>query len=120
MAPKSRSLLFPLLLILLVSSINETGATFFGIWRPINDLKGQVVEQIAKFAVTEHNKKAKTSLEFVSVVQGETKLVSGKNYRLVISAKDSAAAQPKNYSVVVWSRPWIKFQQLLTFDEVKV
>ncbi|KAL7130416.1 hypothetical protein ABFS83_13G132700 [Erythranthe nasuta] len=120
MAPKSRSILFILLSILLVSSINEASATFFGIWRPINDLKDQVVEQIAKFAVTEHNKEAKTSLEFITVVQGETKLVSGTNYRLVISAKDRAAAQPKNYTAVVWSKPWIKFQQLLTFDEVKV
>ncbi|EYU27692.1 hypothetical protein ABFS82_13G133400 [Erythranthe guttata] len=120
MALKSRSVLFLLLSIMVVSSINEAGATFFGIWLPIANLKTPEVVQIAKFAVAEHNKEAKTSLQFVTVVRGETKLAVGKNYRLVITVKGSGSAQPKNYTAVVWSRPLIKYQQLLTFNEVKV
>ncbi|KAG8365957.1 hypothetical protein BUALT_Bualt17G0026000 [Buddleja alternifolia] len=126
MAPKSRSLLFIFLFsILMVFFSDEASAVLgggkgarVGGWRPIDDLKNPQVVEIAKFAVEEHNKQAKTSLKFAAVVKGETQTVAGTNYKLVISAKDGGAAA-KNYEAVVWDKPWQKFRQLTSFEAIK-
>ncbi|XP_022853819.1 cysteine proteinase inhibitor 1-like [Olea europaea var. sylvestris] len=88
-----------------------------GGWRPIENLNDLKVQKIAKYAVQEHNKQAKSKLQFLRVVKGETQVVAGTNYKLVISAKDGAV--PHNYEAVVWEKPWEKFRKLTSFEELK-
>ncbi|PHT51980.1 putative RNA-dependent RNA polymerase 5 [Capsicum baccatum] len=59
-----------------------------GGWKPITDIKDHEVVETGKFAVDEHNKEAKTVLEFQEVTKGESQVVQGINYRLTISAND--------------------------------
>ncbi|KAL2245774.1 cysteine proteinase inhibitor 1-like [Sesamum indicum] len=124
MAHKSRSLLCVFLAILLVSELNEASPvwkreTIVDGWKPIDNPKNPKVVEIANFAVTEHNKEASTALAFESVVKGETQVVAGTNYRLVIAAKDGSAADSKQYRALVWDKPWQKFRKLLSFEEIK-
>ncbi|KAK3036921.1 hypothetical protein RJ639_030886 [Escallonia herrerae] len=84
-----------------------------GRWEPIKDPKDPKVQEIGEFAVSEHNKEAKASLKYESVVKGETKVVSGTNYRLRIEAEDGGVSG--NYEAVVWDKPWKKFRQLTSF-----
>ncbi|KAL0306949.1 UNVERIFIED_CONTAM: Cysteine proteinase inhibitor 1 [Sesamum radiatum] len=117
MAHKLRSLLCVFLAILVASPLNE--AFPVGGWKPIDNPKDPKVVEIANFAVTEHNKVARTALAFESVVKGETQVVAGTNYRLVIAAKDGSAADSKQYRALVWDKPWLKFRILLSFEEIK-
>ncbi|KAL6562306.1 hypothetical protein OROGR_003313 [Orobanche gracilis] len=121
MAPKSSAFLLTILSVLLVLAPNEASArgAIFGRWRPIGDPnKDPEVVEIAKFAVTEHNSKAHTNLSLVSVVNGETQVVAGTKYRLVVAAGyGPGASDPKNYKAVVWSKPWQGFKQLICFEE---
>ncbi|KAL3845466.1 hypothetical protein ACJIZ3_002869 [Penstemon smallii] len=91
------------------------GISIVGHWRPIENPNDPGVVEIAKFAVAEHNKEAHAALGFVSVVKGETQVVAGTKYRLVISAKDGSAT--KNYDALVWDKPWEKFRKLVFFKE---
>ncbi|KAL3627344.1 hypothetical protein CASFOL_028707 [Castilleja foliolosa] len=123
MPPKSISFIFTILSILAVLAPSEAsrGGALVGGWRPIENLKDPEVVDIAKFAVAEHNKQAKKSLSFVDVVKGETQVVSGTKYRLVVTARDggaAAAVEPQNYSAIVWYKPWQHLKQLISFDKV--
>ncbi|XP_049392565.1 cysteine proteinase inhibitor 1-like [Solanum stenotomum] len=86
-----------------------------GGWNPITNLTDPEVVKIGKFAVDEHNKEAKTKLEFQEITKGESQVVAGINYRLVISAKDGDS--PHNYLAEVWDKPWEKFRNLTSFVE---
>ncbi|KAL2495549.1 Cysteine proteinase inhibitor 1 [Forsythia ovata] len=122
MTLKSHSILL-IILPILVASIEVSAALggrkgdLVGSWRPIENLNDPIVQEIAKYAVEEHNKQAKTNLRFLSVVSGETQVVAGTNYRLVISAKDEAAVH--KYQTVVWEKPWENFRKLTSFEELK-
>ncbi|KAL0443024.1 UNVERIFIED_CONTAM: putative MO25-like protein [Sesamum latifolium] len=118
MAQKSLALLSVFLAILLASALNEASPVVGG-WKPIDNLKDPEVVAIANFAVTEHNKQDGTALAFESVVKGETQVVAGTNFRLVIAAKDGSAAGSKQYRALVWDKPWQKFRKLLSFEEIK-
>ncbi|KAL3848988.1 hypothetical protein ACJIZ3_010870 [Penstemon smallii] len=116
------------LLVFLLVSILAT-ATFDGVkgtsliaWLPLQNPNDPHVVENAKFAVAEHNKEAKTSLVFITVVKGErqsgeSQLIFGSKYRLLISAKDGGATAPKNYQAVVSERRWGK--ELISFQEIK-
>ncbi|CAI9756662.1 unnamed protein product [Fraxinus pennsylvanica] len=112
-----------IILPILVASIQVSTALggrkggLVGGWRPIENLNDPNVQKIAKYAVQEHNKQAKSKLQFLSVVKGETQVVSGTNYKLVISAKNGAV--PHNYQAIVWEKPWEKFRKLTSFEELK-
>ncbi|PHU29416.1 hypothetical protein BC332_01509 [Capsicum chinense] len=87
-------------------------------WKPITNITEEVTE-IGKFAVEEHNKEAKTKLEFKEVMKGESKVDKGKNYYcLVISAKDGDL--PHKYLVKVWVNPEEKSKNLTSFGECKI
>ncbi|KAM5588879.1 cysteine proteinase inhibitor 1-like [Rosa sericea] len=88
-----------------------------GGWRPIKDINDPHVKEIAEFAVSEYNKKSGKKLEFQSVVKGETQVVAGENYRLVIAVKDNSAAA--KYEGVVYEKIWEHTRELLSFDQVK-
>ncbi|KAK4439440.1 Cysteine proteinase inhibitor 1 [Sesamum alatum] len=123
MARNSLSLLFVFLAILLASALNEASPvwqrkTIHGPgWRPINNPKDPQVVEIAKFAVTEHNKEASTALAFEAVVKGETQVITG-TYWLVIAAKDGSATGSKQYQAVVWDEQSLKFRKLVSFIEI--
>ncbi|PHU16834.1 Cysteine proteinase inhibitor 1 [Capsicum chinense] len=86
-----------------------------GGWKPITNLTDPEVVEIGKFAVDEHNKEAKTKLEYQEIIKGESQVVSGTNYRLIITAKDGDS--PHNYLAEVWNKPWKKFRNLTSFRQ---
>ncbi|PHT90327.1 Cysteine proteinase inhibitor 5 [Capsicum chinense] len=90
----------------------------FGGWKPITNLTDPEVVEIGKFVMDEHNKEAKTKLEFQEIIKGESQAVVGKNYRLVINAKDCDSLH--NYLAVVWDLPWQKIRKLTSFEEYNV
>ncbi|KAH7653767.1 cystatin-C protein [Dioscorea alata] len=109
-----------LLLFFLLTTISVLMHGCVGIpggWSPIKDIKDPHIQELGKYAVTEHNKEAKAALEFQQVVSGETQVVAGMNYKLIISAKD--ASQVSNYQAVVWEKSWLNFRQLTSFKPVK-
>ncbi|MCD7455874.1 hypothetical protein HAX54_029976 [Datura stramonium] len=88
-----------------------------GGWTPINDVNAPDVVEIGQFAVNEHNKEAGTKLEFQSIAKGESQVVAGTNYRLVINAKDGGGSI-RRYLAIVWDKPWEKFKKLTSFKEI--
>ncbi|KAF3628411.1 Cysteine proteinase inhibitor 5 [Capsicum annuum] len=88
-----------------------------GGWKPISDMKDPEVVEAGKFAVDEHNKEAKTVLEFQEVTKGESQVVRGINYRLTISATDGDSLH--NYLAKVWIKPGGKSKSLTSFEELK-
>ncbi|XP_057765034.1 cysteine proteinase inhibitor 5-like [Salvia miltiorrhiza] len=117
MALKSIHILLAFLSLLAVSAASR--GPIVGGWHPISNPNAPEIVEIAKFAVAEHNKEKKASLIFVSVVKGESQVVAGTNYRLVISAKDGASAAPKTYTAVVWSKVAPKSLELTSFEQIK-
>ncbi|KAK4491905.1 hypothetical protein RD792_002687 [Penstemon davidsonii] len=115
-------LVFVLVSILATTTFDGVKGTRRGAWLPLQNPNDPHVVEIAKFAVAEHNKEAKASLVFITVVKGESQfgespLVFGLKYRLIISAKDGGATAPKNYQAVVLERRLGK--GLLSFQEIK-
>lgn len=109
-------LILTLLVPLVLSDVSAVRkAALVGGWRQIKDLNAPEVQEAAQFAVTEHNKEAGTNLEYQRVVKGETQVVAGTNYRLVIAAKDGTVT--KNYEAVVWVKPWAHYRNLTSFTK---
>ncbi|KAK8478710.1 hypothetical protein V6N13_096962 [Hibiscus sabdariffa] len=104
-------LLFPLIFLPSVISVTEVSAV--GGWTPIKDINDPHVVEIAKFAVDEYNKKGNTSLTLVTVVSGETQVISGTNYRLILKATDGTAT--KTYQAIVWEDA-LKNKKLTSFE----
>ncbi|KAK9715070.1 hypothetical protein RND81_06G141200 [Saponaria officinalis] len=115
----TRSLFIVLALLAVTSTayaaVGKRGS-FVGGYTPIKDLHSAQVQEIAKYAVTEYNKKSGTSLVYVKTVKGESQVVSGANYRLVISAKDGGAV--RNYMAVVYEKSWAHYRSLTSFNAV--
>ncbi|KAL6992898.1 cytochrome c1 [Sarracenia purpurea var. burkii] len=124
MALTSRPLLLIFILTLSVpfvisdfsTAIGGRNAASAGGWQPINNLKAPEVQETAQFAVKEHNKQANTKLKFQSVVRGETQVVSGTNYRLILAARDGTVSG--DYEAIVWVKPWLRYRNLTSFKEV--
>lgn len=94
--------LYPALFLstLLLATGARTDAALVGGWKPIEDPNDPHVIEIGQFAVVEYNKQSKMELKFQSVEKGETQVVSGTNYRLVVAAQDGTATN--KYQAVVW------------------
>nr|WFP52518.1 cystatin [Aristotelia chilensis] len=88
-----------------------------GGWTPIKNVKDPHVKEIGEFAVDAYNKGSKAALKFETVISGETQVVSGTNYKLIVAAKDGEAVS-KNYEAVVWEKPWVNFKNLTSFKVV--
>ncbi|KAL5771684.1 hypothetical protein ACOSP7_015838 [Xanthoceras sorbifolium] len=109
-----------LALVAIVLPLFAAGASrgpLVGGWSPIKDLSDPHVKEIAEFAVAEYNKKSKAALELQSVVSGETQVVAGINYRLVVAAKDGSASANR-YQAVVWEKAWEHSKNLTSFKPV--
>ncbi|XP_073154145.1 cysteine proteinase inhibitor 5-like [Henckelia pumila] len=120
MASKCLSLLVVVCSILLASASIEA---VLGGWQPIKNVTDPKVVEIAEFAVQQHNNmhvRGMLRLRLVSVVRGETQIVDGINYKLVVSAA-IVAVNPmieSNYQVVVLDKPWMKERNLISFDKI--
>ncbi|XP_048428744.1 cysteine proteinase inhibitor A-like [Pyrus x bretschneideri] len=73
-------------------------------------------ENLARFAIDEHNNKENALLEFVRVVHEKVQVVSGSLHHLKIEATDGGK---KNvYEAKVWVKRWENFKQLQEFKLV--
>ncbi|CAH8388718.1 unnamed protein product [Eruca vesicaria subsp. sativa] len=74
-----------LLLLSLVLPLYVIAVARVGGWSPISDVTDPLVVEIGVFAVSEYNKQSKSGLKFVTVVSGESQVVAGTNYRLLLT-----------------------------------
>ncbi|ERM99075.1 hypothetical protein AMTR_s00101p00100170 [Amborella trichopoda] len=74
------------------------------------------IEELARFAVQEHNKKSNSLLEFARVVKAKEQVVAGTLYHLTLEAID--AGKNKLYEAKVWLKPWENFKELKEFNHV--
>ncbi|KAG6533272.1 hypothetical protein ZIOFF_007138 [Zingiber officinale] len=89
-----------------------------GGWAPIKDVEDSHVRELGDFAVEEHNRREHDELTFDKVVRGETQVVAGINYRLVLRARD-AGGSAADYQAMVWEKVWINFRQLTSFVHIE-
>ncbi|PIA38360.1 hypothetical protein AQUCO_02800208v1 [Aquilegia coerulea] len=110
------------ILLVLISSLVSTFAitpspsasnALVGGYKPIFNITDPHIQDLGKFAVSEHNKQAKTSLKFVNVIKGQMQVVAGINYDLVIAARKGDIR--RNYLAVVYERPGGKNKTLTSF-----
>jgi cystatin-C len=101
------------LLVLLVSMAKNQAKP--GGYTPIKDINDPHVIEIAKFAITEHNKRVKTELHFTKVISGESQVVAGINYRLTLSARYGSSSKSDPYVAVVYDRPQQHLRNLTYF-----
>ncbi|KAK9091923.1 hypothetical protein Syun_026834 [Stephania yunnanensis] len=73
------------------------------------------IEDTGRYAVDEYNKRTNMDLKFVNVIKAETQVVSGVNYRLVITARNKND-QVQPYVAVVLERAWESYRNLTSFD----
>ena len=87
-----------------------------GGWKPIKNVNDPHIQEIGRWAVSEHVKQASDGLVFSKVVSGEVQIVAGTNYRLVIQAtKGGGAGKSATYGAVVYEKV-DKTRQLLSFN----
>lgn len=87
-------------------------------WDDIPDLQDPKVLELGKFAVDEHNKEAKTKLEFQNVFGGYTKVIEKiMHYRLAIKVKDGDKTH--NYKAEVSDDQEGKSRKLIYFKPCK-
>ena len=111
-----------LLSLLVFASVSALAAArlggIVGGWTPIKDIKNDPhVAEIAEYAVTEYDKRSGANLKLVKVVKGETQVVAGINYRLVLKAKDGS--KTTDYEAVVWEKAWEHFRNLTSFTPLQ-
>ncbi|CAM6129204.1 unnamed protein product [Calypogeia fissa] len=75
------------------------------------------IEDIAKFAVQEHNTKEGKNLTFKKVVTAKTQVVAGTMYHLTLEATHGSSEHPKVYDAKVWTKPWENHKTLEHFKE---
>ncbi|KAJ6852318.1 putative cysteine proteinase inhibitor 12 [Iris pallida] len=73
-------------------------------------------EELARFAVDEHNKKENALLEFVRVVKAKEQVVSGTLHHLTLEVVD--AGKKKLVEAKVWVKPWLNFKELQEFKQI--
>ncbi|KAF8030295.1 hypothetical protein BT93_E2674 [Corymbia citriodora subsp. variegata] len=105
----------------LLLQVSAAGAVrtepLLGGWHPIKNLSDPYVREIAEFAIKTRNDQAKTGLVLEKVAKGETQVVAGMNYRLVLEVKDGA--DPKSFEALVWDKPWEHSRRLSSFKAVQ-
>nr|GMD61668.1 cysteine proteinase inhibitor A-like [Ipomoea batatas]GMD64816.1 cysteine proteinase inhibitor A-like [Ipomoea batatas]GMD69753.1 cysteine proteinase inhibitor A-like [Ipomoea batatas]GMD73674.1 cysteine proteinase inhibitor A-like [Ipomoea batatas]GME06462.1 cysteine proteinase inhibitor A-like [Ipomoea batatas] len=73
-------------------------------------------DDLARFAISEHNKKANAKLEFGKVVNVKRQVVSGTMHYITLEAADGG--QKKVYEAKVWDKPWENFKEVQEFNLV--
>lgn len=87
-----------------------------GGWKPIKNVNDPHIQELGRWAVSEHVKQASDGLVFSKVVSGEEQVVAGTNYKLVIQVtKGGGAGKSATYGAVVYEK-LDKTRQLLSFN----
>ncbi|GMI77487.1 hypothetical protein HRI_001418000 [Hibiscus trionum] len=83
-----------LLPLLFVPSVISYGPNGLGIveWKPITNTRDTAMIEAAEFAVDGYNRRANAGLTLLAVVSGETLVLSGTNYQLVLKVTDGRSA----------------------------
>ncbi|XP_020273952.1 cysteine proteinase inhibitor 12-like, partial [Asparagus officinalis] len=71
------------------------------------------IEELARFAVDEHNKKQNALLEFSRVLKAKEQAVAGIMHYLTVEAIE--AGKKKIYEAKIWVKPWLDFKELQEF-----
>ncbi|MFX9845908.1 cystatin domain-containing protein, partial [Acinetobacter baumannii] len=74
------------------------------------------IEDLAKFAVDDHNKKQNALLEFKKVTNVKQQVVAGTMHYITIEAADGG--KNKVYEAKVWVKPWMNFKEVQEFKHV--
>ncbi|XP_031493253.1 cysteine proteinase inhibitor 3-like [Nymphaea colorata] len=96
---------------------SNSSVTALGGFHPVQDVKNNKhVQELGKFAVAEFNKKhhEAAALVFVEVVEAQSQVVAGTNYRLLIKALK--AGYVKHYKALVYEKPWENVKTLPSFE----
>ncbi|XP_054809973.1 cysteine proteinase inhibitor-like isoform X2 [Prosopis cineraria] len=75
------------------------------------------IDNLARFAIEEHNKEENSLLEFARVLEAKEQVVAGKSYLLTMEASD--AGKREIYEAKVWVKPWMNYKQLKEFKHVR-
>ncbi|CAI5968671.1 unnamed protein product [Closterium sp. NIES-64] len=78
------------------------------------------VQQLAQWAVDEHNKKQNTALRLQAVEGASEQVVAGTLHRIRLTAHLPSTTAPATaqYEAVVWEKPWEGFRELQSFDKI--
>ncbi|PNT77931.1 putative cysteine proteinase inhibitor 7 [Brachypodium distachyon] len=102
-------------LLLLIIGVVYPAATSAGeFWYPIGNVNNPHVQELGKWAVTEHAKNAHDGLRFSKVTSGEEQDVAGVKYRLSIDAVQGNGKVGK-YSTVLIEEPRSNTRTLISF-----
>ncbi|KAG8381689.1 hypothetical protein BUALT_Bualt06G0147600 [Buddleja alternifolia] len=74
------------------------------------------INNLARFAVDQHNHKQNALLELVRVVKAQEQVVAGTLHHLTLEVID--AGSKKLYEAKVWVKPWMNFKELQEFRHV--
>eukprot|EP00271_Cylindrocystis_brebissonii_P010285 TRINITY_DN26437_c0_g1_i1.p1 TRINITY_DN26437_c0_g1~~TRINITY_DN26437_c0_g1_i1.p1 ORF type:complete len:107 (-),score=17.37 TRINITY_DN26437_c0_g1_i1:637-957(-) len=74
------------------------------------------LQDLAKFAVREHNTKQNAKLEFGKIVDAKQQVVAGTVHILTIEA--TAEGRANRYEAKVWTKPWENFKSLEEFKHL--
>ena len=88
-------------------------ATLGGITEVAGNANSLEFQDLARFAVDEHNKKENTLLVFNKVVNVKQQVVAGTVYYITLEATDGD--KKKVYEAKVWVKPWLNFKELQEF-----
>lgn len=110
--------ILPLIIsVLLGVSFAENGQKTVGNWLEIASPDDPMVIEVGKFAVEEHNKEKSATLKFGHVINGDTQIVGGMNWRLRIEIEDNKSI--KNCEVLVYEQPWKNVRKLVSFKIIE-
>ncbi|KAK9735889.1 hypothetical protein RND81_04G235400 [Saponaria officinalis] len=74
------------------------------------------IDNLAKFAIDEHNKKENAMLELKKVVKVKEQVVAGTMYYITMETTTSGNDNDiKYYEAKIWVKPWMSFKQLEEF-----
>ncbi|CAN4092541.1 unnamed protein product [Withania somnifera] len=88
-------------------------ATLGGIFQSGGSENSLEINDLARFAVDEHNKKENALLEFGKVVNVKEQVVAGNMYYITLEATEGG--KKKTYEAKVWVKPWENFKQVEDF-----
>ena len=72
---------------------------------PIRNISDPHVQELGEFAATVYNSQAGRNLKFLKVISGETQVVDGINYRLVILVIEGiVVVPPMKYEAFVYEK----------------
>ncbi|OAY57912.1 cysteine proteinase inhibitor [Manihot esculenta] len=93
-------------------------ATLGGIKEVEGSANSVEIDNLARFAVDDYNKKQNALLEFKRVVSTKQQVVAGTMYYITLEVADGG--QTKVYEAKVWEKPWLNFKEVQEFKPIGV